>query len=146
MNNEHTIPVDSTARRVVFSKGFSYEFSPSNKRISRHSDLPIPQRPKAQTSKGNDDLTGVVFGRFTVVGQNKVQKKRTANQDKRGSGWVCRCSCGKYEVRTRRAIMKSFKGNYTAQCEECEALRNLKRRDHFNQYGFWPDEKPPVKE
>lgn len=44
-----------------------------------------------------DNLTGYIFGKFTVIGfAGKLRKRQEV--------WICRCECGNYETRTRDYI------------------------------------------
>lgn len=77
------------------AKGFSYE--PSKTIIVR--EWEAPPKLKYPTRK-HLDLTGVRFGRLTVVGID-AEKAMTKNTI---PTWVCRCDCGRYTSRRAKAI------------------------------------------
>ena len=108
-------PVNSTAARVV-SRGVHYDSS--KKIVQRHWDVPPPVRPVPK-DPSLQDLTGVKFGRFTVLGFYAE-----------GNGlWVVRCACGDYETRRTKSIKNP--NNDQDRCENCRQLVELRRRAEF---------------
>lgn len=59
------------------------------------------------------DLTGLVKGRLTVVGRCGRHKKKNSAQ------WLVRCTCGRYETRTTRALRPDRSND---RCQDCERL------------------------
>lgn len=118
-------PMNKTAALVV-SKGF--EYTPDLKKSDQvESKLPLETKPITDSEKGSsefEDLTGFKIGRFTVMGRNAVG---------RGRGWVVRCNCGNYAIRTKKSIQNEK--NYGDRCQECRHLAQLKRKDHYRRTG-----------
>ena len=101
----HETPIDKKAALVV-SKGFQYQ--PEKKIRANDSDFPIPVEKNENPDPNFKDLTGIRFGRLKVIG-------KAANRNKR---WVCRCDCGKYTVRTTKAVKNPE--NYGDRCDLCQ--------------------------
>jgi hypothetical protein len=125
-------PVDKVAGRVT-AKGEGFE---SKKRIVHtHSEVPLPMKPYAVSRRrpGDVDLTGVRFGRFTVLGvyDHPVDE----GQDK-GRLWVVRCACGRYTTRRSKAVRNP--NNSDDRCDECRQLAYLLRTEKRK---FVPHEK-----
>jgi hypothetical protein len=72
-----------------------------------YSDI-MPEIKRFPGPKDND-LSGAVFGRLEVVGYYGSNGK---------GRWVCRCTCGKYVIRTSTAL-KKFK---SPECDYCHKL------------------------
>ena len=109
-------PIDGNAARVA-RKGIDYR--PDKKVTTLDSAYPIEaQTPPPQS----EDLTGVKFGRFVVVGYYA-----------KGGKWVCKCSCGRYAIRRTKAIFN--KENTQDRCQYCRQLAFLKREDHWRRTG-----------
>jgi len=70
--------------------------------------------------KGTKDRRGEQFGFFTVVGKSCSNKKR-------GTKWVCRCSCGAYEFRYSKAI--DNQENHGDRCTSCWDIAQIKKKD-----------------
>ena len=104
-------PINKTAALVV-GKGITWE--PTNKVTTIESDTYLPTRAPLKKELMNKDnfkiLTGIVFGRLEVKGLYRD-----------GKGWVCRCSCGRYTVRTAKAITNP--SNTEDACEHCDELK-----------------------
>lgn len=65
------------------------------------------------------DLTGLVVGRFTVVGcLGKLNPKKKAV-------WLVRCACGNNETRGARYLKTG--GNPNDMCEHCRYLERVKK-------------------
>jgi len=117
----HQIPVDSGSRKAN-SGGTSYD---SRKKIvQRHWEsppdtIPVPRRTR--------DLTGVTFGRFTVVGLLPIKKNG------KNLLWLVRCVCSHYESRRSKSI-RNPKNNHD-RCEHCRQLSYLKKVDEFQRTG-----------
>lgn len=110
-------PIDRLASRVT-QKGISYV---PNKKISQKHFTERP--PIAAVPKDLPDLTGAVFGQFKVIGLFDVHRKPNGE---RKSKWLVRCSCGDFEIRTRRAIKN--KNNADDCCDICRHKIYIKMR------------------
>ena len=105
-------PLNATASRVV-SKGYKYE--PEKKITNAHWDIrPAQFNPKCA-------LTGKFFGRLTVVGIYLGPE-----QSNRRASYLCRCTCGAYELRRSRAINNPK--NINDACQKCLHLEFLKNK------------------
>jgi len=72
-----------------------------------------------ETTQSETDLSGVKFGKFTVIGRYRKTKRR-------GIIWVVRCECGHFESRFTRSVRNPH--NFGDRCEACRAIANEKRR------------------
>lgn len=77
------------------------------------------------------DLRGIQWGRLTVVGL--LAHSRSSN-----AAWVCRCACGRFEVRTAKAIR--LRVNPDEGCQQCDYVRHIRRRAYFDRHGRWPED------
>lgn len=92
MDKLHATPVDRVAARVI-GKGVQYQ--PATKGVAVDSETPLPiARPTRFRSQGWVDLTGARIGRLLVIGISADRRDR----------WVCRCDCGRYTLRTAKAV------------------------------------------
>jgi hypothetical protein len=105
------VPLNGTAARVT-SKGFQYK--PDKKINAAHWREPPPTKKFPSLSK--NDLTGIKFGRFTVVGYLRDMRKR----------WLVRCVCGAFESRTAKAIRNPK--NEEDRCQICRHTAHLRKR------------------
>ncbi len=81
------------------------------------STLPFPGDSK-------HDLSGMVFSGLQVIGY--ARSKTT----KAGSQWVCRCICGRFEIRRSKPLKNQSPGkNY--RCSICEGERNQQRHEEY---------------
>ena len=116
-------PVNSAAARVM---GAGFHYKPQKMITQRHwssppACLPIPRR--AAVNPDFEDLTGISFGRFKVIGYlGKTNPKKPV-------AWLCRCSCGDYEARSTRAIQNPE--NRGDRCGYCWHTAHLKRDAAF---------------
>jgi hypothetical protein len=120
-------PVDKTAA-MAFAKGEHYE--PDTKIDCEHWDTapPLPVRPH-----NVEDLTGIQFGRLTVVGWYAP----AAGSDK-GTKWLVRCACGDFEVRRAKVIKRPGPGFHS--CRKCGFQKHVKARAFFESKGRWPSD------
>lgn len=124
MNIKNRLPVNKTAA-IVVGKGVDYD-APINPKANKvFQDKP----PKIRAFTGCDDLSGVKFGRFTVVGLSLDFNSR----------WVVRCACGNFEMRKAKSIKN--KSNSIDCCLECRHLIYLKRNEVWRNTG---KDKDPV--
>lgn len=123
-------PVDATAARVTSAGPKGLE---SSKRIAQaHSDVPLPMR--SVPSEVRHNLIGRSFGRFTVIGLSVTRPSQPG-----GQAWVCRCSCGQYEIRRSRSIQNT-KNAAIDRCDRCRQVEYLRRLSERRQLGYYPDE------
>ena len=118
--------VDGIALRVVMP-GIQYHLP--QKTIGKHH---VHSRIKLSTfnripkylkeTKTFKDLTGIRFGRMTVVGYSDIIPKR----------WVCRCDCSAYELRSAKAIRN--KENFD-MCYECRMKITRNRHYEYTRTG-----------
>lgn len=73
--------------------------------------------PMRDPGSGVENLIGRTFGRFTVAGLS-VEKRRDGC-----ALWVCRCVCGRYELRKSKAVRNSR--NSGDACWECRRTQHL---------------------
>lgn len=66
-----------------------------------------------------DDLTGMKFGHFTVIGCSEYEAGTFTNRVK----WVVKCVCGRYELRGTRAL--KTRGSRNPKCNECNRIDAL---------------------
>lgn len=112
----HPIPVNRDAMRVAFGGGDHWEVKPLRPGWKTF-DAP----PKSQIDPSGPvpefNRIGMRFGRFTVFSlhDNKVIR------------WVCRCDCGKFEVRSDESVVKQAakKRPDRAACAICMARRKV---------------------
>jgi len=105
--------VDGIAARVV-SQGFKY--IPEKKIQTADSEFPLLINERPRLPKGTKSLSGKKFGSFIVIGMSLEVRGR----------WVCRCNCGIYTLRTRRAV-ENLKNN-DDRCEICRHKQFLKKK------------------
>ena len=130
MNNEHFIPANITAKRVI-QKGVHYETKIHEK---THQDAPHNNKLRTTTdlvkAKKNDcfiDFKGHKHGLFTVI-------KYVGN-----SSWSCRCVCSSYELRSSTAIKNhiKFKGELDEdKCCQCRDTQRLKNTATAKSMGY----------
>jgi hypothetical protein len=121
--------VDKTSATVLYAKGV--HFTSKKKITERHWEVQPPVVPFRGWSY--HDLTGKRFGRFLVIGVfdgAKNYRKKTL--------WVVKCACGRYETRSRRALLNPK--NKGDRCNICKELAYQKREDDFRQYGKYTKE------
>ncbi|ERT12457.1 hypothetical protein [Photorhabdus temperata] len=75
-------------------------------------------------------VQGYEYGFFTVLGVRPLSQR---SDHKNSAIYVVRCRCGKYAVRTLKAIKNP--ANVTDMCEHCLHLYNLRRRKIFHTEG-----------
>lgn len=122
------VPVDAVAARVV-STGEHYDpgLRIAQKIARECSDLPIPTRPVQVPGGGQFiDFTGHTVGRLTVVGLSVEMKTGSRGQVK----WVCRCVCGRYCIRSTKALKSGH--DDSNECAHCYHVSLLKKRGSFS--------------
>ena len=82
-------------------------------------DLGIEQAEKTHVGRPAHDLTGLRFGKWTVM-------KRAKELDKPGKTmWICRCDCGN----ERPVIGQALKNGTSKQCEYCRNKQLINKAD-----------------
>lgn len=113
-----SVPVNSQAAKSI---GRGFEYTSPKKVLTQEWDSPPTMF--SRIPKGEFDLTGHKFGRFTVIGKLMWEKRSV---DK--ALWVCRCACGKYAARTSKAARNPANAEID-RCEQCRHVAYLKRED-----------------
>jgi hypothetical protein len=113
-------PIDRKAAMVT-ARGVHWEpaknvLAPGQAR----SDTPLPTRPWPAEARGQDNLTGRMVGRLTVIGLS-ADKSKSSNG---GACWVVRCTCGSYEHRRTRSLRQTDPKRM--MCSHCDHLEELK--------------------
>ena len=116
-------PINRAAASVM-AKGTSYVYAGG----TGCAEWKVAQ-PTQPPKPGIVDLTGVRFGRFTVVGYLKSHKQSKQTHHM----WLVRCACGTYSLRKHRAIQRAT--NADDRCSECRHVRYLKRRQYWTTHG-----------
>jgi hypothetical protein len=109
-------PVNKAAA-LVTGKGEDFN---SKKMITQvHSHVPLPTIPFRAVKKNSEsiDLTGMTFGRFTVIGYSGKTNRKGL--------WVVRCVCGRYATRHSRSVKNPL--NQHDSCEECRQTAYLRK-------------------
>ncbi|MBI6549765.1 hypothetical protein [Xenorhabdus lircayensis] len=106
-----------------------------NKKVKKQSDHFIPYKTTydLRLTKREPNLINILmqvqgyeYGFFTVLGVRPLSQR---GNPKSTSIYVVRCRCGKYAVRSLRAIRNP--ANMNDMCEHCRHLYNLRRRNCF---------------
>lgn len=117
MDIYNRVPVDKVAAIVVSKSSVeSSEFRVGHK-ITSMAPLPTTQF----IGPRHHDLTGRKVGRFTVVGC-AVWRPKNWKTNTNNTRWVVRCSCGRYEMLTTKAVKKAHESN---MCVECRRFKKL---------------------
>lgn len=104
------MPANATAGRVL-AKGEHHEHAVKD--MGDESDYPLPM---IEVPGNCEDLRGIRFGRFVVMGRSEK------------SSWVVRCDCGRYAKRKTKAIKNTE--NRGDRCRVCwQAAYKQKTRE-----------------
>lgn len=101
-------PIDKVARRVL-QRGTHHDFVPDP--TEQWTDIPLETKPFPATCSPSENLTGMKFGRVTVIGLSVIPNRRhKGNGSSRGNGgkgpkWVVRCACGYYTIKRSRTLL-----------------------------------------
>jgi hypothetical protein len=109
-------PVNRTAASVL-SKGEHFDIEVPDYIYCKG----LPPKINDFTGPRKEDLEGVVFGRFTVMGFYEKKK----NGGNRGM-WVVRCRCGNYSLRRGNGIKRSIARGKDSCCYVCDKIKRLK--------------------
>lgn len=110
-------PVNKQTAIVVYPSTHKGHDFPPSQRVTSLTPLPTTYF----TGPKEHDLTGRRCGRFIVIGFSLWRSKDKHN----ASRWVCRCSCGRYELLTTKTVKSAREEN---RCVECRKLRRLQWR------------------
>ena len=127
MNIDPNLPVDKIAALVVSKSSEPTQTFTRNHKIT--SMVPLPMQQFWGPRK--DDLTGLKCGRFTVIGCSLYRAPGKVNTVR----WVVRCSCGRYQLLTSKAVKKNHPDT---MCVEC--IRFKRKKDEYYRLGI--DEEP----
>lgn len=75
-----------------------------------------PPLMRKYTDVAHNDLTGRRFQKFVVLGLRQE-----------GSGWVCRCDCGRYSIQHKGGLLKQ-QSLGRAYCGECDYVEEMKAK------------------
>jgi len=115
------LPIDSTAAFVVSKNpNFNTDFKTGN-HIASMVPLPTRQFPGLRSH----DLTGLKVGRFTVVGCALFKPNNWRKQRSNTVRWVARCTCGRYQMFTTKAMKRN---NPDLRCVECYKTHTMRER------------------
>lgn len=127
-----SLPIDQIARRVT-SPGVTY--APNRTAYCETWDVPPPLAPcdhPAFSQPEFEDLTGTVRGRMRIVGYLGVRSSE------KGSGWLARCACGKYEVRRSKRWKRGVADGADDMCAVCDWTRKLRDNEEAYRKGLNP--------
>ncbi len=109
-------PANRTAA-IVLRKGQHFE----EPEYTNLFDAPLPLK----RYPGDKDMSGMRFFRFKIVGY-------VGYNSRGGSKWLMLCDCGKYTVRSRRAIKRMTEHNgKCSRCSYLEYIKSDKYRERF---------------
>lgn len=112
-------PVNKITKIVISpqpKEGFIFN---RNAMVSSMTPLPMIEFP------GPDDknLTGLNVDRLTVMGFSVLKGSGTGAKGR----WVVRCACGRYEIRSSRALKRRRTRGKVESCHECD--RTIETRE-----------------
>lgn len=114
MNIDPHLPIDSTAKNVVYNKknklGATYLVGNNIQSL-----VPLP----IKIYNGKQDLSGYKTGRIEVIGYFGNSK------------WVVRCQCGRYCVKKGRNIKNRSTKNSDQMCDDCYKIKILRKEADF---------------
>lgn len=119
-------PIDRTASTVM-SPGTHYE--PTVDRTFSEMPPILPFNVGLKANPEFEDLTGRKLGYMQVMGYGGKPVNRA-----KGSLWVCRCVCGRFEMRSTRAI-KAQRAGQSPNC--CEICNNTMRIRDFGKTSYF---------
>lgn len=131
------VPIDRTARRVT-SPGVAY--TPNFKPYCETWDVPPPLAPSdhpAFLTPEFQDLTGTVRGRMRIIGYLGVRPSG------KGSGWLARCSCGKYELRRSQSWKRGMADGSDDMCAICAWTLKVRSNEERYRQGENPGYNSP---
>lgn len=118
-------PINKIAKQVVSKYNEQErEFKNSNT-ISSMTKLPV----MAFSGYKKHDLTGKKCGRFRVIGCAVYKRK---NVRVNATRWVVRCSCGRYQMMTSKAVKNDKPYQMCVECRITNKLEIKKLLNHEN--------------
>lgn len=109
-------PVDRTAADVTERQG--EHWSPQLEDNERCFELPPPTRPVPADAPR---LIGIRVGRLTVIGLHADSGQSN------GASWVCRCTCGRYQLRKAKSLTQPNSNSRTEpMCAACDRLEHVR--------------------
>jgi hypothetical protein len=131
-------PVDRVAARVTSRSKDKWDFKPPPSKNGHEVtwDTPPKLRPvpnDARRDPGFVDFTGTKKGQLTVIGlfDHTVNNKGRPKKHIPKAWWAVHCTCGKYEIRSTKALRN--KDNKNDRCMVCRRLAQMKRhRDYLD--------------
>lgn len=125
----HLNPVNYMAVRVAFFKGESFiPKAPDDYKVFAR-DFPgrQPDRPP-----GCKDFTGLRCGKLTAL---FFLKFKNPGKPRSKAIWVCRCDCGKYELRIPCKWIRENNQNKFDECSVCR-LKTLALKGELNPFAL----------
>lgn len=111
-------PINKTAGLVISS---GTHFVPKLQPNATTQDLPYKISKDPIFSKPEHNLTGKVYGRLSVIGLYEEPGR------KKKARYVCKCVCGRYELRLGNKLRAGMTNDYL-MCEECQITERLRKR------------------
>lgn len=118
-------PINAQAARVT-GGGEQYV----SRKIVTTADSPNPI-PTIPTPVQELDLTGIRFGRLTVMG------RACGAANSKGAPWAVRCSCGTWSIRRTKAVKNP--ANADDRCEQCRHVAFLREASSARSAGKYRD-------
>lgn len=120
-----SVPMNSTAARVMSQRGEHWDSTSGF--VGLHWENRPKVAPVAGLTKVHQEIAAEVIGkrtgRFVVIGP--VTKEDQPKGKSASFMFVCRCDCGHFESRTRKAINNP--NNSNDMCHNCRRLEQKKR-------------------
>lgn len=112
------VPVNRAAASII-RPGIRYEenFISLGEILS---EAPLPTIPYPRSARPEDDISGLKFGRFTVIGMADLPSRSSK------ASWVVRCACGRFCYRKKASLM-GCAGSTAAMCRRCDHVESKKR-------------------
>ena len=104
----HSAPINSTAARVLYGKGASWDVK---RKPTEHETFEAPPLPEMQAPAESKDYTGFRRGYMTAF--------RFHGGEAGARTWLARCDCGRYEI--RRIVRWVKKPDVADGCSVCRA-------------------------
>ncbi len=119
-------PINADAARAANMRG---DHEPAyNLGEREHWEAP-PKTITPPTDKAH--RVGKKYGSLTVIGY--------LGGSRRGSKWLVRCLCNRYEVRIGKSVDRAAPND---GCQRCQTIkqrqRQTKRQAYFDRFGKWP--------
>ncbi|MBP7704178.1 MAG: hypothetical protein KA105_02695 [Caulobacter sp.] len=116
-------PLDRQASIVRDGSGDHY-VAPMPDHQAHWSAPPLPLAPRPADV---EDLTGRTLGQLTVI--------RYHGRIGSGSRWLVRCSCGDYELRKTRVIVRQHSAGSGGRCRVCDRVAQMREGSAYFKAG-----------